>query len=105
MKHLLATFALVLVVASASILAAQQSVQIAGEVRNPGTYAWQAEMTVQVALDAAGGPTEKFSLARSHIVRASKNKDGDPMTVKITKIKEGTLLLPGDILVAGKRWE
>lgn len=105
MKHLLATFALVLVVASASIVATQQTVQIAGEVRNPGAYAWQSDLTVQVALDAAGGPTEKFSLARSHIMRASKNKDGDPVTVKITKLKEGTLLLPGDTLVAGKRWQ
>lgn len=76
-----------------------------GEVRTPGAYAWQSNMTVQGALDAAGGPTEKFSLARSHIIRAGKNKDGDPMTVKITKLKEGTLLLPGDTLVAGRRWE
>ena len=105
MKHLLATFALVLVVASASLVAEQQSVHVTGEVSSPGAYAWQSDMTVQVALDAAGGPTEKFSLARSHIIRASKNKDGDPITVKIAKLKEGTLLLPGDTLVAGKRWE
>lgn len=105
MKHLLATFALVFIVASASNVARQQDVQIAGEVRNPGVYAWQPELTVQAALEAAGGPTEKFSLARSHIVRASKNKDGDPVTVKITKFEDGTRLLPGDTLVAGKKWE
>lgn len=105
MKHLLAPFALVFLVASAPNVARQQDVQIAGEVRNPGVYAWQPDLTVQVALDAAGGPTEKFSLARSHIVRASKNKDGAPVTVKIAKLKEGTLMLPGDTLVAGKKWE
>lgn len=105
MKHLLATFGLVLVVASASITAEQQSVNVTGEVRTPGAYAWQPDMTVRAALDAAGGPTEKFSLARSHILRAGTTKDGDPMTVKITKLKEDTGLLPGDTLVAGKRWE
>lgn len=117
MKHLFASFALVLILGAVSVVMAdpdvraagaegpQQQVQVNGEVRNPGLFDWQSGMTVQAGLDAAGGPTDKFSLARSYILRNQTGEDGRPVRSKISRLKAGTMLLAGDTLVAGKRLE
>jgi len=105
MKQLLTTLALVCLLVAGASVSAQEAYNVSGEVRNPGAYAWQAGTTVASALDAAGGGTDKFGLARSYILRPTTNKDGKPVTVKISSLKDGTLLLPGDTLVAGKKWE
>lgn len=115
MRHLLASFALVLValsvvmadpdVRAAGAEGLQEQVQVNGQVRNPGLFPWQSGMTVQGGLDAAGGPTDKFSLARSYIRRLTTGEDGRPVSSKISRLKASTLLLAGDTLVAGKRLE
>jgi protein involved in polysaccharide export with SLBB domain len=101
---LLASFAFVLVMGVVTAMAAQEPVVVRGEVRSPGSVVWKSGMTVQDAVDAAGGGTEKFSLTRSHIERPAIYKDGKAVRVKISGLKAGTPLLPGDTLVAGRRW-
>jgi protein involved in polysaccharide export with SLBB domain len=104
MKTLLTTLALVCLLVAGASVSAQDAYNVSGEVRNPGAYTWAGGTTVSAAIDAAGGGTDKFALGRSYILRPTTNKDGKPVTVKIKNLKSGTLLLPGDTFVAGRKW-
>lgn len=76
-----------------------------GEVNNQGEKRWEPGMTVNKALALAGGQTAKFSLGRSRIERPVKDKDGTVLKYeKIGDLKPETLILPDDVLVAGRKW-
>jgi protein involved in polysaccharide export with SLBB domain len=76
-----------------------------GEVNNQGEKRWESGMTVNKALALAGGQTAKFSLGRSRIERPVKDKDGTVLKYeKIGGLKPETLILPDDVLVAGRKW-
>lgn len=76
-----------------------------GEVNNQGEKRWEPGMTVNKALALAGGQTAKFSLGRSRIDRPVKDKDGTVLKYeKIDHLKPETLILPDDVLVAGRKW-
>lgn len=82
---------------------AQTQFKVTGEVRNPGVFEWKGETTVQAAIEAAGGTTDRFSLARSYITHPVKDKDGNPKTEKISGLKLTTRIVPGDTLVVGRK--
>ena len=76
-----------------------------GEVNNVGEKRWEPGMTVNRALALAGGQTAKFSMGRSRIERPVKGKDGTVLKYqKIGDLKPETLILPDDVLVAGRKW-
>ena len=76
-----------------------------GEVNSVGEKRWEPGMTVNRALALAGGQTGKFSMGRSRIERPVKNKDGTVLEYKkIGDLKPETLILPDDVLVAGRKW-
>ena len=76
-----------------------------GEVNSTGEKRWEPGMTVNRALSLAGGQTPKFSLGRSRIERPVKDKDGTVLKYqKIGNLKPETLILPDDLLVAGRKW-
>jgi beta-lactamase regulating signal transducer with metallopeptidase domain/protein involved in polysaccharide export with SLBB domain len=74
-----------------------------GEVKRPGQRNWMPGMTVAGAIDLSGGATTRFSLGRSHIERPTKDKDGILKLQQIKDLKPETLILPGDVLVAGRK--
>ena len=76
-----------------------------GEVNSQGEKRWEPGMTVNRALSLAGGQTAKFSMGRSRIERPVKNKEGTVLKYeKIGDLKPETLILPDDVLVAGRKW-
>jgi len=75
-----------------------------GEVNAAGEKPWSPGMTVNKALNLAGGANAKFSLKRSRIERPEKQKDGTIKYRKIGSLKLETLILPEDIFVAGRGW-
>lgn len=75
-----------------------------GEVARQGEMRWEPGMTVEKALSLAGGPTARFSLARSRIERPVKDKDGRVLKYeRIVNLKMETLIQPDDVLVAGRK--
>jgi protein involved in polysaccharide export with SLBB domain len=74
-----------------------------GEVKSQGEKKWSRGMTVAKALELAGGPTVSFSLDRARIERPVKDKDGAVLRYeKIANLKMETVILPDDVLVAGR---
>lgn len=71
---------------------------INGEVKSPGQKVWEPCMTVGEAIAMAGGPSEKWSLRRSHIQRKNAKNTFD----RIGRLKPETPLLPRDVLVIGR---
>ena len=71
---------------------------VVGLVRNPGSYALEANMTVLQALSLAGGVTDRGSTGRIKIVRAVEGKKKE-IKVKLTDIVE-----PGDTIIVAERF-
>jgi beta-lactamase regulating signal transducer with metallopeptidase domain/protein involved in polysaccharide export with SLBB domain len=74
-----------------------------GEVNRSGQKSWSPGMTVTDAINLASGGTIRFSLGRSHIERPTKDKDGILKFQQIKDLKPETLILPGDVIVAGRK--
>jgi len=75
-----------------------------GEVNAAGEKPWSPGMTLNKALNLAGGATPKFSLRRSRLQRPVKDKEGDLSCQTLSELKPPTHVLPGDILVVGRGW-
>ena len=69
-----------------------QSIHVIGEVKRPGTFPYEAGITVLKAITLAGGPTSKASPKNSVIKRI---RDGKETTAKATM---EDLLEPEDIV-------
>ncbi len=72
-------------------------VEVSGEVRQPGSYAWTDGMTAEAALAHAGGLTEFAWSRRLSIVRADGKTEGYQLGKDFRFEKEVTLH-PGDRL-------
>lgn len=67
---------------------------ITGEVRNPGRYSYQKDMTVLDAISTAGGLTEKSAAKRTRIMRTTA--DGRRHKIRVTMQDQ---ILPEDTIV------
>ena len=70
---------------------------IGGEVRTPGFYVLQPDLTVMKALGVAGGPTDR---ANRRKIRIERVVDGKRTEIKAS---DSTLVLPGDTIVVHRR--
>jgi polysaccharide export outer membrane protein len=75
-----------------------QTVYVFGQVKNPGAYAVQKDMTVLQALSLAGGVTENGAMNRVRVARIVSGQKQD-ITVKLTDIVQ-----PGDTLIVPERY-
>lgn len=75
-----------------------ETAYVFGEVRNPGAYSIQANMTVLQVLSLAGGATEHAALNRVRIVRV---EDGEKQEVRV---KLTDLVKPGDTVIVPERY-
>jgi polysaccharide export outer membrane protein len=66
---------------------------VTGQVRSPGSYAYEANMTVLQAISIAGGFTERGSDRRMRIVRDKKTLD----------VKPSDFIQPNDVIVVRTR--
>ena len=69
-----------------------EEVHVIGEVKKPGSYPYEAGMTVLKALSLAGGVTKRGSVKNALVRRI---QDGEEVQVKVS-VED--LLLPDDIL-------
>ena len=77
-----------------------ETAYIYGEVRGPGVYPIQRNMTVLQALSLAGGPTENGAINRIQIIRFENGKE---VKIKVRNpITE--LVKPGDTIIVPERW-
>ena len=67
---------------------------VTGQVRSPGAYAFELNLTVLQAISLAGGPTDRGSNRRLRIIRQQKEFDA-----KLTDIVQ-----PGDTIIVRQRW-
>jgi polysaccharide export outer membrane protein len=70
---------------------------IGGEVRSPGFYVLQPDLTAMKALGVAGGPTDRANRKKIRIQRVVNGKQ-----IEISA-SESTLILPGDTIVVHRR--
>lgn len=77
---------------------AAETIYVFGQVRTPGAYGVQANMTVLQALSLAGGVTEHGATGRIRVVRS---EDG---TKKEIKVKLTDLVRPGDTVIVPERF-
>lgn len=75
-----------------------ETVYVFGQVRAPGAYGVQANMTVLQALSLAGGVTEHGATGRIRVVRS---EDG---VKKEIKLKLTDLVRPGDTVIVPERF-
>ena len=75
-----------------------ETVYVFGQVRTPGAYGVQANMTVLQALSLAGGVTEHGASGRIRVVRS---EDG---VKKEIKVKLTDLVRPGDTVIVPERF-
>ena len=75
-----------------------ETIYVFGQVRTPGAYGVQANMTVLQALSLAGGVTEHGASGRVRVVRS---EDG---TKKEIKVKLTDLVRPGDTVIVPERF-
>ena len=75
-----------------------EKVYVFGQVRNPGAYGVQKNMTVLQALSLAGGVTENGALNRIRIVRMEKGQQ------KEVKVKLSDIVRAGDTIKVPERW-
>ena len=74
------------------------SIFVTGQVRNPGPYTMEGDLTVLQAISLAGGPTEKAATNRTTILRMEDGKE-----LKI-RVKMSDLVRPGDTIQVPSRW-
>jgi polysaccharide export outer membrane protein len=70
---------------------------VGGEVRTPGFYVLQPDLTVMKALGVAGGPTDR---ANRKNVRIQRVVDGKQIEIKAN---DSTPVMPGDTIVVHRR--
>ena len=75
-----------------------ETAYVFGEVRNPGAYSIQKDMTVLQALSLAGGATEHAALNRVKIVRIV---DGERKEVRVGLTD---IVRPGDTIIVPERY-
>lgn len=75
-----------------------ETAYVFGEVRNPGAYSIQKDMTVLQALSLAGGATEHAALNRVKIVRIV---DGERKEVRVALTD---IVRPGDTIIVPERY-
>jgi len=75
-----------------------ETIYVFGQVRTPGAYGVQANMTVLQALSLAGGVTEHGASGRIRVVRS---EDG---AKKEIKVKLTDLVRPGDTVIVPERF-
>lgn len=75
-----------------------ETAYVFGEVRNPGAYSIQKDMTVLQALSLAGGATEHAALNRVKIVRIV---DGERKEVRVELTD---IVRPGDTIIVPERY-
>jgi len=75
-----------------------ETIYVFGQVRSPGAYGVQANMTVLQALSLAGGVTEHGASGRVRVVRS---EDG---TKKEIKVKLTDVVRPGDTVIVPERF-
>lgn len=75
-----------------------ETIYVFGQVRTPGAYGVQANMTVLQALSLAGGVTEHGAAGRIRVVRS---EDG---AKKEIKVKLTDLVRPGDTVIVPERF-
>ena len=75
-----------------------ETIYVFGQVRSPGAYGVQANMTVLQALSLAGGVTEHGAAGRIRVVRS---EDG---AKKEIKVKLTDLVRPGDTVIVPERF-
>ncbi len=77
---------------------AAETIYVFGQVRTPGAYGVQANMTVLQALSLAGGVTEHGATGRIRVVRAENG------TKKEIKVKLTDVVRPGDTVIVPERF-
>jgi polysaccharide export outer membrane protein len=75
-----------------------ETAYVFGQVKNPGAYPIQKDMTVLQALSLAGGATEHAAMNRIKIVRV---EDGEKKEVRV---KLTDLVKPGDTIIVPERY-
>lgn len=68
-------------------------VYVTGEVRKPGSYPYEAGMTVLKAITLAGGLTDKAASARTQIIRKTEGKE------TTIRVKMEDSIQPEDVIV------
>ena len=68
-----------------------RSIYIYGEVRRPGAYPYQKDLTIEKAIVLAGGLTARASDDKVSVVHESEPE-------KVVKTKRNARLSPGDIV-------
>jgi polysaccharide export outer membrane protein len=74
------------------------SIYVMGQVRTPGPYTMEGEITVLQAIALAGGPTDKAATNRTTILRLI---DGEQQKLKV---KLTDIVRPGDTIEVPARW-
>ncbi|MEF9426809.1 MAG: SLBB domain-containing protein, partial [Candidatus Mariimomonas ferrooxydans] len=65
---------------------------VTGEVKNPGEYKWEKDLTVRQAISLAGGQTERGASNRTKIIRTENGKE------KEIRPGLGDVIMPYDII-------
>lgn len=71
---------------------------VTGEVKNPGRFPYEENMTVLMAVTTAGGFSDKASSRRTNIIR---EQSGDKQKIKVGL---DDLIQPGDTIVVPESW-
>ena len=71
---------------------------VAGQVKNPGRYSYEKEMTVLTAVTTAGGFTDKAAPKRIYIIR---KESGNSQKIKINLDDN---FRPGDTIMVPESW-
>jgi polysaccharide biosynthesis/export protein len=74
------------------------SIFVTGQVRNPGPYTMEGDLTVLQAISLAGGPTEKAATNRTTILRMENGAE------RKIRVKMSDLVRPGDTIQVPSRW-
>jgi polysaccharide export outer membrane protein len=71
---------------------------VTGEVKKPGIYNWEKDLTIREAISIAGGATPRGSEDRAWIVRRQDNEE------KQITPEMGDFVLPDDIITVPKSY-
>jgi polysaccharide export outer membrane protein len=80
------------------VVAQAQKFYVNGEVRRPGDYSYEKDLTVHKAITVAGGFTEKASKGSTKVLRVVNGKE------ETLELSLDSLLHPGDIIVVPMRF-
>ena len=87
----------------------QQMIYVLGEVKQPGPYNIEKELTALEAFYLAGGFTDFANKGKAKVIREEADGTKTIIIINLNKIKNGDksediTLQPGDVLVALKSW-